>query len=167
MGQSIAQAYKNFSDDVRSLNADLLVHLGLDVANIKDKAAIAQFQEALAPPKRGNKYGAKKTEVDGKKFDSQKEAARYLALKAQEEAGEISSLILQCEIQLMPGFTYKGEKVRPIRYTCDFCYAKNGVTYIEDVKSEATKKSEAFRIRWRLLLWYYKDVPDVQCIIVD
>lgn len=155
---NMADVHKRFSDDIKQLNPELFGPLSIEAHRTLD--------EALRP-KRGNKYGARKTEVDGKKFDSQKEANRYLVLKAQEEAGEISSLILQCEIQLMPGFTFQGEKVRPIRYTCDFCYAKNGVTYIEDVKSEATKKSEAFRIRWRLLLWYYKDVPDVQCIIVD
>lgn len=168
MGQSMAEAYKNFSDDVKNLNSDLLVHLGIDMAKKgSDKTAITEFKEALAPPKRGNKYGARKTEVDGHIFDSQKEANRYLVLKAQEEAGEISNLILQCEICLLEGFTFQGEKVRPIRYTADFVYRKSNKTVVEDVKSVTTAKTEAFRIRWRLLQWYYRDIPDVVLLLTE
>lgn len=155
---NMADIHKKFSADVRELNPELFGPLGIEAHRTLDDAL---------RPKRGNKYGAKRIEVDGKKFDSQAEYRRYLVLRNQEEAGEISSLILQCEICLLEGFTFQGEKVRPIRYTCDFCYVKNGITYVEDVKSEATKKSEAFRIRWRLLLWLYKDIPDVRCVIVD
>ena len=39
------------------------------------------------------KYNARKTVVDGIKFDSKKEAARYSELKLMEKAGEIYNLI--------------------------------------------------------------------------
>lgn len=153
---NMADIHKKFSADVRELNPELFGPLSIEAHRTLD--------EALRP-KRGNKYGAKRIEVDGKKFDSQAEYRRYLVLKNQEEAGEISSLILQCEICLLEGFTFQGEKVRPIRYTADFVYRKSNKTVVEDVKSVATAKTEAFRIRWRLLQWYYKDVPDVVLLL--
>ena len=39
-----------------------------------------------------NKYGNKKTVVDGITFDSRKEAKRYQELKLLEKAGEIKDL---------------------------------------------------------------------------
>lgn len=156
MGQSVAEAYKNFSDDVKQLNPELFGPLSID--------AHRQLDEALRS-KRANKYGARKTVVDGKKFDSAKESRRYLELKTQEDAGEITGLILQGEIILLEGFTYQGQKVRSIRYTADFVYCKDGKTYIEDTKSEITAKTEAFRIRWRLLQWMYRDQEDVVLLL--
>jgi hypothetical protein len=50
--------------------------------------------------KRRHKYGAKRTEVDGILFDSQKEARRYVELKLAEKAGEIRNLRLQPEFLL-------------------------------------------------------------------
>lgn len=152
MGQSMAEVYKNLSDDVKQLNPELFGPLGID--------AHRQLDEALRP-KRGNKYGARKTKVDGHTFDSAKESRRYLELKRQQDAGEIADLILQCEIILLEGFTYQEQKVKSIKYTADFVYVKEGKTYIEDVKSVATSRTEAFRIRWRLLQWMYKDMPEV------
>ena len=42
-----------------------------------------------------HKYNAKKTVVDGIKFDSKKEAARYEVLKGLERVGKIDRLELQ------------------------------------------------------------------------
>lgn len=158
MGQSMAAVFKNFSDDVKELNAELFEPLGI--------GAHKQLDEALQP-KRGNKYGARKVVMDGHTFDSAKEARRYQALKAQEEAGDISELTLQFEIMLLPGFVYKGEKVQPIRYTCDFAYLKDGKSVYEDVKSKATSRTTDFRIRWRLLQWQFRDDEDVVLLLTE
>ena len=53
----------------------------------------------LSKPKR-SKYGAKKTELDGFKFDSQREANRWAELRLLEKAGEISHLQRQPEFLL-------------------------------------------------------------------
>lgn len=42
--------------------------------------------------KAPNKYGAKKTEVDGITFNSKAEAARYLKLKQMQQAGSGSGI---------------------------------------------------------------------------
>ena len=56
-----------------------------------------------------NKYGNKKNIVDGIKFDSQKEANRYLILKDMLICGEIKDLKLQPKFLLQDSFTYKGK----------------------------------------------------------
>ena len=44
---------------------------------------------------KGNKYGNKKVEYNGLKFDSKKEKDRYIFLKEQERIGNIQDLQLQ------------------------------------------------------------------------
>lgn len=50
--------------------------------------------------RRAHKYGAVATEVDGIRFASKKEAARYVELKMLEKAGEIDGLQLQPRFHL-------------------------------------------------------------------
>ena len=60
-----------------------------------------------------NKYGKRKTVINGITFDSQKEADRFRELLAMQEAGEIIGLRLQPEFTLQEAFvTPKGERVR-------------------------------------------------------
>jgi len=54
-----------------------------------------EYQAAFAKPKRGNKFGAKRTLVDGICFDSKAEASYYAALKLRERAGEVTDVELQ------------------------------------------------------------------------
>lgn len=168
---SMADIRKHFSEDIKQLNPELMVHLGIEplqTDTLQARAlALADFDRLIKEPdsrKRENKFGARKTRIGELTFDSQKEANRYLELKGMEERGEIRDLLLQCQINLMEGFTYQGEKVRPINYTADFVYMEGKFTVIEDVKSEATARTEAFRLRWRLLQWHYRDVKDVKLV---
>ena len=67
------------------------------------------------------KYRNVKTEENGIKFDSKKEAKRYLELMARREAGEIDDLRLQVNFTLQEAFTKPdGERVRAIVYKADF-----------------------------------------------
>ncbi len=80
-----------------------------------------------------NKYGAVKTTVDGIKFDSKKEAARYRVLVLCEKAGSISNLSLQPKFDLMVNGTKIGF------YKADFKYnLLDGKEVIEDVKGMKT-----------------------------
>ena len=79
-----------------------------------------------------SKYGAKKTVVDGIKFDSMAEAARYGALKIIQAAGLISELRLQVPYVI----TVNGKKI--CRYIADFVYIENGKEVVEDVKGMKT-----------------------------
>lgn len=79
-----------------------------------------------------NKYGAKKTTIDGHKFDSLAEGRRYNVLKILEKAGEITDLELQPRHDLV----VNGKKCG--FYKADFRYTENGKVVVEDVKGMKT-----------------------------
>lgn len=90
-----------------------------------------------------NKYGAKKTVVGDIKFDSKKEAGRWMELQLLERAGEISDLRRQVKVELIgqyrPLLTRTGRKMR---MTFDFAYIENGVEVMEDTKGMPTRDYE-------------------------
>lgn len=158
---NMADISKALSDEVKALNPELFSPTHINSSLSDD----GRFRPAKEP--RANKYGARRTEMDGIVFDSAKEARRYQVLKSMQDAGEISDLWLQSIITLMEGFIYRGKYIQPVRYTADFVYNKDGKMVIEDVKSVATAKTEAFRIRWRLLQHKYRDRDDVVLLLTE
>ena len=114
-----------------------------------------------------NKYGNKKIEVDGKTFDSQKEANRYYELRLLERAGAISDLQTQVKFELIPAqyetFERFGKKGKPLKagkkliesgvsYYADFVYKENGKTVVEDTKGAKTKE---YIIKRKLMLYIH------------
>ena len=100
---------------------------------------------------RTPKYKAKPVTIDGHRFDSQAEGARYRTLKLLERAGEITGLELQPVFELAPGVLVPGEKrKRPaLRYVADFAYTDaDGQRVVLDVKGVETP---VFRIKLHLL----------------
>jgi len=79
-----------------------------------------------------NKYRAIKTTIDGIKFDSMKEGARYRQIKLLEKAGKITDLELQPKYDLI----VNGKKVG--FYKADFRYIEEGKLVVEDVKGMKT-----------------------------
>jgi len=90
-----------------------------------------------------NKYGAKKTVVGDIKFDSKKEANRWIELQLLERAGEISGLQRQVKIELMgqhgPLLTRTGRKML---FSVDSASTEKGAVIHEDVKGYATRDYE-------------------------
>lgn len=84
--------------------------------------------------KRPLKFGNKPTLVDGIRFASKREAARYSELKLMERAGEISDLVLQPRYPLL----VNGLKVAT--YVADFRYRDLGLdaVVVEDAKGFRT-----------------------------
>lgn len=113
--------------------------------------------------RRGNKYNNQKVELDGHKFDSQKEMRRYAELKLLQEAGEISHLSLQEPFVLQPAFRdSKGNKQQAIKYVADFCYlTKEGEYVIEDVKSPATRKNPVYRLKKKMMAFKGYEITEV------
>ena len=102
-----------------------------------------------------NKYGNKKTTVDGIVFDSQKEANRYEELRLLQRAGQIFNLQRQVPFVLIPKQVRDGKTVeRPVIYKADFVYTENGEDVVEDVKSPATRTKE-YILKRKLMLWEY------------
>lgn len=81
-----------------------------------------------------NKYRNKPTEVDGHRFDSQKEAHRYKVLKVLVASGAIADLELQPRFPL---HAYGGTRVGT--YVADFRYRMGQVVVVEDVKGMKTQ----------------------------
>ena len=93
------------------------------------------------------KYGARRTEVDGHSFASQREANRYGELRLLEQAGEISGLELQPKFPLI----VNGQKVAT--YIGDFRYMDaTGAVVVEDAKGVRTP---LYRHKKRLLSALY------------
>lgn len=101
------------------------------------------------PKKKANKYGAKRTVLDGITFDSKAEAKRYAALKLQERCGAIYNLRRQVwhELKAANGAV-------ACRYRADFDYfnTSTGEPVTEDVKGVLTRD---FRIKARLFKEQY------------
>lgn len=101
------------------------------------------------------KYNSRKTVVDGIKFDSKKEAARYKQLKVFENSGVIQNLRLQVKYTLIPSQyeVIDGKKKlveRECAYYADFVYDKNGKTIVEDTKG---MKTPEYIIKRKLMLF--------------
>ena len=114
---------------------------------------VAGNLEPEAEPEKRNKYGNRRTEVDGIMFHSAKEAKRYTELKLMEKAGAIRGLRLQVPFDL----EVNGVKI--CRYVADFVYEEQihgekifsrGLwgTVIEDVKG---KRTDVYRIKAKLM----------------
>ena len=80
-----------------------------------------------------NKYKSIKVEIDGIKFDSKKEAARYGQLKLLKRAGEITKIELQPRYDIIINGKFCGFYKADFRITW-----KTGAVTIEDVKGMKT-----------------------------
>lgn len=104
-----------------------------------------------------NKYGNKKTPVDGIYFDSRHESQRYQELKLLERGRYIKDLVLQPEFVLQEGFTHEKKQHQPIKYRADFAYTdiKTGDRIVEDAKGYRTKE---YILKMKMLLKRYPEI---------
>jgi hypothetical protein len=90
-----------------------------------------------------NKYGAKKTQVGDIKFDSKKEANRWMELQLLERGGVITDLRRQVKVDLIgqyrPLYTRTGRKMK---MTFDFAYIEDEIEVLEDSKGAWTRDFE-------------------------
>ena len=102
-----------------------------------------------------SKYGNRKTERDGLKFDSRKEARRWTELSLLEDAGAIRNLQRQVRYELIPSQKVDGKVAeRPVHYVADFVYEEDGKTVVEDAKSPATR-TPVYIVKRKLMLWVH------------
>jgi adenine-specific DNA glycosylase len=121
------------------------------------------IQEECAPQeeKKPSKYRNEKVEVDGEKFDSKREYARFQQLKLLERAGKISGLKRQVVFELAPALVINGKKKRALRYYADFLYLEQpgNQLVVEDSKGVRTKE---FIIKQHLMKWLHNiDVQEL------
>jgi hypothetical protein len=103
-----------------------------------------------------NKYHAIPVHVDGQRFASKREAARFLELRLLEKQGEIADLVCQPVYPLHIMELWRSGAPIVIttvgKFTADFEYVNlsTGEIVTEDVKSTATR-TEAYRLRKKLV----------------
>lgn len=104
--------------------------------------------ELKAIQQRGNKYGAKKTVLDGHVFDSKAEANYYAMLKVREKAGEV----FEVEMQRPYALTINGYLICTYRADFAFFDALEKRNRVVDVKGVAT---DVFQIKRKLMKAIY------------
>jgi len=99
--------------------------------------------------------------VDGIRFASKREAARYGELRLLERGGRIKNLQVHPPFILQEKFIRPdGRKVPAIRYIGDFSYWEAGVFVVEDVKGVET-------VVWKLKQkMFWKRYPEIDLRIV-
>jgi hypothetical protein len=108
---------------------------------------------ALAPR---SKYGAQKVALDGLRFDSKREAARYVELKVLLACDLISQLEIQPAYPLIVSELYHQGPPSVFhtvgKYFADFRYLDNatGEIVVEDVKSKPTRTA-VYRLKKRIV----------------
>ncbi|MFR3797889.1 MAG: DUF1064 domain-containing protein [Christensenellales bacterium] len=92
--------------------------------------------EQKETPTKRSKYGNRRVEVDGIKFDSQHEATFYQELMLRVRAGELKTVLRQVSFDLPGG----------IRYVADFVTIAPDmhVEGVYDAKSPATKANRVY-----------------------
>lgn len=111
-------------------------------------------------PQKTSKYHAEKTEVDGIRFDSKKEARDWMKLRQMEEAGLISHLQRQVKFELQPAFvSWEGKKIKPINYIADFVYIKGCQTYVQDSKGIPTKD---YVLKRKMFMFKYPNIVFIE-----
>lgn len=137
------------TEDQARFRTLLLMHRPFTIDDLK-KSKVAGINQHLLDSKKANKkkkskYGNKKTEVDGIKFDSIREAKRHKVLKLLQKAGKIAFLRLQVEYELNEGGTHS------LIYIADFVYvdAETGKEVVEDAKGVRTA---VYRKKCRLMM---------------
>jgi hypothetical protein len=98
-----------------------------------------------------SKYGNKKLEVDGVKFDSKLELFCHDLLTKMNFEFEFQKKII-----LIDGFRYNKKAIRPITLTVDFVVKHNNIDYYIDIKGFATDVS---KIKYKMLRYQLKDNP--------
>jgi len=98
-----------------------------------------------------SKYRNQRICVDGRWFDSKREARRFKELQLLERAGEISDLKTQVPFLLIPKQPRKrGKPEQPCQYIADFTYTDKGGEYVvEDAKGKQTPE---YIIKRKLML---------------
>lgn len=116
----------------------------------KDMALLRQRAEEagvpMPPEKRRSKWRNVPTTVDGVRFDSGKEAARWSQLRIMERSGVIRDLERQVSFDLRVG------GILVCRYVADFVYFEDGVRIVEDCKGARLRE---YLIKRELMLACY------------
>lgn len=109
-----------------------------------------------------NKYSARKTNYNGRMYDSKYEAEIAYELDMRRLAGEFKSVVPQFPIQLYI-YDSKGNKIELFKYVCDFkCELPDGSFQLIEAKGFRT---DTYKMKKKLLeLIWLKDNKNYEFI---
>lgn len=112
----------------------------------------------------GNKYNAKKTVYNGRRYDSKLEATVACQLDLRKKAGEFVDIIPQYKIKLYV-YLPDGIKVDIFNYICDFrCERPDGSYLLVEAKGVETS---TFKVKKKILdLVWLPDHPNYEYEII-
>jgi len=114
-----------------------------------------QLEIASKKTVKGKKFNNEVTFIGDMRFDSKKEANRYMELLILVRCKKIENLQCQVPFELAERVLLLGENrvKKALKYVCDFYYFDNETKkmIIEDVKSPATRKRESYRNKKHLM----------------
>ena len=126
--------------------------MGIRLEDLSPEMQAKVKEKYRTEKKKKSKYGNERVETNGIKFDSKKEARRYMELRQLETMGKISDLKLQHTFTLQEAFTTEsGERIQAIKYIADFTYMEDGNFVVEDVKSPATRNNPVYRMKNKMM----------------
>lgn len=104
--------------------------------------------------------------LDGRKYDSLREARYSLQLAMKKKDGEIFDYQHHPKFNLIEAFvTAWGEMEREINFTPDFLVTlPDGTQEVHEVKSPATKKAKDYILRRKLFRNKYPDIHYVEVV---
>jgi len=104
-----------------------------------------------------NKYRAVPTTLDGVRFASKREAARYADLRLLQKAGQLTDL--RCQV----AFDLRVNNIAVAIYVADFTYhTPDGARVVEDVKCPPTR-TPLYRLKKKLMKAVHNiDITEVE-----
>ena len=119
-----------------------------------------EYKEWLKSYKKPSKYGNVRTEYNGVKYDSAKEAEYAKYLDGLLKCKGIKAWRGQVPFVLQPKFIDRnGVKHQAIKYVADFEVTHlDGTIEIQDVKGSEDFLTDMFKLKKKLLLFKYPDI---------
>ena len=115
---------------------------------------------------------AKKTTVNGIKFDSKLEADKYIHLKTLEKVGKIKDLKTQISFDLLvkqqrkeKDIIYslgKRKEIAPIKYVTDFVYTRCSDNQLVALDTKG-RQTEVYKIKLKFFLACYPSYQFIEC----
>lgn len=113
---------------------------------------------------KGNKYGAKKTVFNGRKFDSKFEANVAADLELRKKAKDIKDYECQYKV-IMPIYNEHGKKVHEVSHKIDFRILHNDGSY--ELLEAKGYESTDWKFRRKLLekLWLPEHLDHIYTVV--
>lgn len=120
------------------------------MSDTTEKITVKDFKDAFK--KSGNKFNARKVEIDGETFDSRKEGAQYLTFKAQMKASEPKDRVIKIECHVRYDITIN--EIAICSYELDFriTYADYSIKFYDVKGLKKGASYQIFRLKKRLML---------------